>query len=51
MDIMAADEDEGVLHQLGREGRKQELKDFHSKESFSKKSPITDWEKLNTLDC
>jgi glutamine synthetase len=31
--------------------KEQELKDFHSKESFSKKSPITDWEKLNTLDC
>ena len=27
-DIMAADEDEGVLHQLGRDNRKKELKDF-----------------------
>ena len=27
-DIMAADEDEGVLHQLGRDSRKKELKDF-----------------------
>ena len=27
-DIMAADEDEGVIHQLGRPARKQELKDF-----------------------
>ena len=25
---MAADEDEGVLHQLGRDNRKKELKDF-----------------------
>jgi glutamine synthetase len=28
-----------------------ELKDFNSKETFSKKEPITDWEKTNTLDC
>ena len=27
-DVLAADEDEGVLHQLGRDGRKQEIKDF-----------------------
>ena len=27
-DIMAADEDEGVIHQLGRPARKQDLKDF-----------------------
>ena len=26
-------------------------KDFNSKETFSKKKPITDWEKINTLDC
>ena len=30
---------------------KQELKDFNSKETFSKKDPITEWEKINTLDC
>jgi len=23
----------------------------NSKESFSKKEPITEWEKINTLDC
>ena len=28
-----------------------ELKDFNSKENFSKKEPITEWEKINTLDC
>ena len=28
-----------------------ELKDFNSKETFSKREPITDWEKTNTLDC
>jgi glutamine synthetase len=28
-----------------------ELKDFSSKETFSKKEPITGWEKINTLDC
>ena len=31
--------------------KQQELKDFNSKETFSKKDPITDWEKINTLDC
>ena len=28
MDVMAADEDEGVIHQLGRDERKKEIKDF-----------------------
>ena len=28
VDILAADEDDGVLHQLGRDDRKQEIKDF-----------------------
>ena len=27
------------------------LKDFNSKEKFSKKDSITEWEKINTLDC
>ena len=31
--------------------KRQELKDFNSRETFSKKEPITDWEKTNTLDC
>ena len=31
--------------------KEQELKDFNSKETFSKKGQITDWEKTNTLDC
>ena len=31
--------------------KKQELSDFNSKENFSKKETITDWEKTNTLDC
>ena len=31
--------------------KQQELKDFNSKENFSKKDQITDWEKINTLDC
>ena len=31
--------------------KKQELKDFNSKETFLKTEPITDWEKTNTLDC
>jgi hypothetical protein len=28
VDILAADEDDGVMHQLGRDSRKKELKDF-----------------------
>ena len=31
--------------------KEKELKDFNSKETFSKKEPITEWEKTNTLDC
>ena len=31
--------------------KQQELKDFNSKETFSKQEPVTEWEKLNTLDC
>tara|TARA_B100000029_G_scaffold233716_1_gene230995 strand:- start:4735 stop:6060 length:1326 start_codon:yes stop_codon:yes gene_type:complete len=31
--------------------KQEELKDFNSKETFSKKEPVTDWEKTNTLDC
>ena len=31
--------------------KEHELKDFNSKENFSKKDQITDWEKSNTLDC
>ena len=30
--------------------KQQELKDFNSKETFSKKVLITEWEKINTLD-
>ena len=28
VDVLKADDDEGVLHQLGRDGRKQDIKDF-----------------------
>ena len=31
--------------------KEQEIDDFSLKEKFSKKDPITDWEKRNTLDC
>ena len=31
--------------------KEQELKNFNSKERFSKTDPISDWEKVNTLDC
>ena len=31
--------------------KEQEMKDFNSKDSFSKKGPVTEWERINTLDC
>ena len=31
--------------------KEKESKDFNSKDTFSKKQPITEWEKTNTLDC
>ena len=31
--------------------KNNEINNFNAKESFSKEKPITDWEKLNTLDC
>ena len=31
--------------------RNNEINNFNSKETFSKEKPITEWEKLNTLDC
>ena len=31
--------------------KKLEIDEFSRQESFNKRDPITDWEKLNTLDC
>jgi glutamine synthetase len=31
--------------------KNNEINNFSTKEIFSKENPITDWEKLNTLDC
>jgi len=31
--------------------KEKELQDFDSKEKFSKEDPVTNWEKINTLDC
>ena len=31
--------------------KEEEIKNFNEKETFSKSDPITEWEKLNTLDC
>ena len=31
--------------------KKEEIRSFFQNENFDKKGPITDWEKLNTLDC
>ena len=31
--------------------KNNEINNFNAKENFSKDKPITDWEKLNTLDC
>ena len=28
-----------------------ELDSFHEEENFDKRSPVTEWEKNNTLDC
>jgi glutamine synthetase type III len=31
--------------------KEQEINDFNEKDKFSKTDPITEWEKINTLDC
>ena len=31
--------------------KKEEIKDFFRTDSFDKRSPVTQWEKNNTLDC
>jgi glutamine synthetase len=31
--------------------KNNEINNFNNNETFSKEKPITDWEKLNTLDC
>ncbi len=31
--------------------KRKEIEDFDQNESFDKKSPVTEWEKNNTLDC
>ena len=31
--------------------KNNEINNFDNNETFSKEKPITDWEKLNTLDC
>jgi glutamine synthetase len=31
--------------------KNNEINNFNNNEIFSKENPITDWEKLNTLDC
>jgi len=31
--------------------KKEEIDEFNRQESFNKKSPITEWERKNTLDC
>ena len=31
--------------------KKEEIRSFFQNENFDKKGPVTDWEKLNTLDC
>jgi len=31
--------------------KNNEINNFNAKEIFSKEKPVTDWEKLNTLDC
>jgi glutamine synthetase len=31
--------------------KKEEIKNFFRLETFDKKSSVTEWEKINTLDC
>ena len=31
--------------------KNNEIDNFNAKENFSKEKPITEWERLNTLDC
>ena len=31
--------------------KNNEIDNFNTKETFSKEKPITEWEKLNTMDC
>tara|TARA_X000001036_G_scaffold394617_1_gene395065 strand:- start:176 stop:556 length:381 start_codon:yes stop_codon:yes gene_type:complete len=31
--------------------KRKEIEDFDQNENFDKKSPVTEWEKNNTLDC
>ena len=31
--------------------KNKQIEEFTKEENFNKKNPITDWEKLNTLDC
>ena len=31
--------------------KRKEIEDFDQNDSFDKKSPVTSWEKNNTLDC
>ena len=31
--------------------KKSEIENFDKDENFDKNSPVTDWEKNNTLDC
>ena len=31
--------------------KRSEVKDFFNKENFNKNDPISNWEKINTLDC
>ncbi len=31
--------------------KNSEIKDFKKKEKFNKKKPVTNWERINTLDC
>ena len=49
---------EVLLHAFGEKNltsylklKEQEIKNFNENDKFSKKDPITAWEKSNTLDC
>ena len=42
---------EAISNSIDAGAKNIEIKTFNTKEIFSKEKPITNWEKLNTLDC
>jgi len=51
LEKLRLEEQERILKNSIENLKKEELKEFNSKETFSKKKNITDWEIINTIDC